>query len=64
MAHTRRPWRSPLPVARQCRIPRARPTNDFVRSLGATSVTSGEGLADRIAELAPKGVDAALDTAR
>jgi len=31
--------------------------------LGATPVTYGEGLADRIAALAPNGIDAALDTA-
>ena len=42
----------------------ASPANlGFVRSLGATPVTYGEGLADRITELAPQGVDAALDTA-
>lgn len=42
----------------------ASPANhDFVRSLGATPVGYGDGLADRIAELAPDGVDAALDTA-
>jgi len=33
----------------------------FLRSLGAEPVTYGEGLADRVRELAPGGVDAALD---
>jgi NADPH:quinone reductase-like Zn-dependent oxidoreductase len=36
---------------------------DFVRSLGATPVAYGAGLADRIRAAAPNGVDAALDTA-
>ncbi|MEU6262921.1 NADP-dependent oxidoreductase [Saccharopolyspora shandongensis] len=35
--------------------------HDFVRQLGAEPVTYGAGLADRVAELAPEGVDAALD---
>ncbi|MGW1361759.1 NADP-dependent oxidoreductase [Streptomyces chartreusis] len=35
--------------------------HDFVRQLGAEPVSYGEGLADRIRELAPDGVDAALD---
>lgn len=35
--------------------------HDFVRDLGAEPVTYGPGLADRIRELAPDGVDAALD---
>ncbi|ELS58472.1 NADP-dependent oxidoreductase [Streptomyces viridochromogenes] len=35
--------------------------HDFVRELGAEPVTYGTGLADRIRELAPDGVDAALD---
>ncbi|MFE6171424.1 NADP-dependent oxidoreductase [Streptomyces sp. NPDC056464] len=35
--------------------------HDFVRRLGAEPVTYGDGLADRIRELAPDGVDAALD---
>ncbi|MEU6356541.1 NADP-dependent oxidoreductase, partial [Streptomyces sp. NPDC047072] len=34
---------------------------EFVSSLGATHVTYGEGVADRIAALAPNGVDAVLD---
>jgi NADPH:quinone reductase-like Zn-dependent oxidoreductase len=35
--------------------------HDFLRSLGAEPVTYGEGLADRVRDLAPEGVDAALD---
>ncbi|MEU7282907.1 NADP-dependent oxidoreductase [Streptomyces sp. NPDC045431] len=35
--------------------------HDFLRSLGAEPVAYGEGLADRVRELAPEGVDAALD---
>ncbi|MER7398097.1 NADP-dependent oxidoreductase [Streptomyces sp. NPDC000151] len=35
--------------------------HDFLRSLGAEPVTYGEGLADRVRELAPDGVDAAAD---
>jgi len=35
--------------------------HDLLRSLGAEPVTYGEGLLDRIRELAPDGVDAALD---
>ena len=37
--------------------------HDFVRSLGATAVTYGAGLADRVRAAAPQGVDGALDTA-
>jgi len=37
--------------------------HDFLRSLGATPVTYGAGLAERVAAVAPQGVDAALDTA-
>ncbi len=37
--------------------------HDFLRSLGAIPVTYGPGLADRVAEVAPGGVDAALDLA-
>lgn len=36
---------------------------DRVRELGATPVTYGEGLGDRIREVAPQGVTAALDAA-
>lgn len=35
--------------------------HDYLRSLGAEPVTYGEGLADRVAALAPGGVDAVLD---
>ena len=37
--------------------------HDFVRSLGAEPTTYGEGLVERVRELAPDGVDRALDTA-
>ncbi len=36
---------------------------DFVRSLGALHTPYGEGLADRVRELAPGGVDGGVDTA-
>lgn len=36
---------------------------DYLRSLGATATTYGEGLVDRVRQLAPHGVDAALDLA-
>lgn len=36
---------------------------DYLRSLGATATTYGEGLVDRVRQLAPAGVDAALDLA-
>jgi NADPH:quinone reductase-like Zn-dependent oxidoreductase len=40
----------------------ASPNNhDYLRSLGAEPTTYGEGLAERVRELAPDGVDAALD---
>jgi len=35
----------------------------YLRELGATPVTYGDGLADRVAAVAPGGVDAALDLA-
>lgn len=35
--------------------------HDFLRELGAEPVVYGEGLADRVREMAPEGVDAALD---
>ncbi|GAB2832032.1 NADP-dependent oxidoreductase [Streptomyces daliensis] len=35
--------------------------HDFLRGLGAEPVTYGDGLAGRVRELAPDGVDAALD---
>jgi NADPH:quinone reductase-like Zn-dependent oxidoreductase len=37
--------------------------HDYLRSLGAEPTTYGEGLVQRVRELAPDGVDAALDTA-
>ena len=37
--------------------------HDYLRSLGAEPTTYGEGLAARVRELAPDGVDAALDAA-
>lgn len=36
---------------------------DYLRSLGATATTYGEGLVSRVRQLAPAGVDAALDLA-
>ncbi|WP_238010549.1 NADP-dependent oxidoreductase [Dactylosporangium sp. AC04546] len=39
------------------------PNHEFLRELGATPVTYGEGLADRVRAVAPGGVQAALDTA-
>ncbi len=42
----------------------ASPSNhDYLRSLGAEPTTYGDGLAERVRELAPGGVDAALDAA-
>ncbi|MFC7306520.1 NADP-dependent oxidoreductase [Streptomyces monticola] len=35
--------------------------HEFLRSLGAEPVTYGDGLAERVRELAPEGVDAVLD---
>lgn len=37
------------------------PKHDYLRSLGAEPVAYGDGLVDRVRELAPEGVDAALD---
>jgi NADPH:quinone reductase-like Zn-dependent oxidoreductase len=37
--------------------------HDFLRSLGVTPTTYGDGLVDRVRELAPDGVDVAFDTA-
>ena len=39
------------------------PKYDYLRGLGAIPTTYGSGLADRVKELAPQGVDAALDLA-
>ncbi|WP_329481502.1 NADP-dependent oxidoreductase [Kribbella sp. NBC_01484] len=42
----------------------ASPANhDFLRSLGVIPVAYGEGLVDRIREVAPQGIDAVFDTA-
>lgn len=42
----------------------ASPNNhDYLRSLGAEPTTYGDGLVDRVRDLAPDGVDAALDAA-
>jgi NADPH:quinone reductase-like Zn-dependent oxidoreductase len=42
----------------------ASPNNhDYLRSLGAEPTTYGDGLVDRVRELAPDGVDAVLDAA-
>lgn len=42
----------------------ASPRNhDYLRSLGAIPVSYGEGLVERVRELAPEGVDVALDAA-
>ena len=37
--------------------------HDYLRSLGAEPTTYGDGLVERVRELAPDGVDAALDAA-
>jgi NADPH:quinone reductase-like Zn-dependent oxidoreductase len=37
--------------------------HDYLRELGAIPITYGDGLAERVAAVAPGGVDAALDTA-
>lgn len=37
--------------------------HDYLRGLGATPVTYGPGLADRVRAIAPEGVDAAFDAA-
>lgn len=37
--------------------------HDYLRSLGATPTTYGEGLVERVRELAPDGVDRAIDDA-
>jgi NADPH:quinone reductase len=39
----------------------AEANHDLLRSLGATPVTYGEGLLDRVRSVAPNGVDAAID---
>jgi len=37
--------------------------HDYLRSLGASPTIYGEGLVDRVAQIAPNGVDGVLDTA-
>jgi NADPH:quinone reductase-like Zn-dependent oxidoreductase len=37
--------------------------HEFLRTLGAEPTTYGEGMVDRVRQLAPDGVDRALDTA-
>src|SRR5262249_32043506 len=37
--------------------------HDYLRSLGAEPTTYGDGLVERVREIAPDGVDAALDAA-
>jgi NADPH:quinone reductase-like Zn-dependent oxidoreductase len=39
------------------------PNHEYLRSLGATPTTYGDGLVERVRAIAPDGVDAALDTA-
>ena len=54
-----------IAVSRGARvIGTARPNNpDYLRSLGAEPTTYGDGHVERVRELAPSGVDAALDAA-
>ncbi len=54
-----------LAIGRGARvIGTASPGNhDFLRSLGAEPTTYGEGIVQRVRELAPDGIDAALDAA-
>lgn len=54
-----------LAVARGARVigTASQRNHEFLRSLGATPTLYGDGLAERVAALAPEGVDAALDTA-
>ena len=41
----------------------SKPNHDYLRSLGVIPVTYGEGLAERVRDVAPNGVDASLDAA-
>ncbi|UJW29587.1 NADP-dependent oxidoreductase [Saccharothrix sp. AJ9571] len=52
-----------LAVARGARVigTASERNHEFLRSLGAEPVTYGDGLADRVRELAPDGVDVVLD---
>lgn len=54
-----------IAVARGARVigTCSEPNHDFLRELGGEPVTYGEGLADRVRELAPDGVDAVADFA-
>ena len=54
-----------LAIARGARVigTASERNHEFLRSLGATPTVYGDGLAERVAALAPDGVDAALDTA-
>ncbi|WP_406643178.1 NADP-dependent oxidoreductase [Amycolatopsis sp. WGS_07] len=52
-----------IAVARGARVigTASKRNHDFLRGLGATPVAYGEGLAERVRQLAPGGIDAALD---
>jgi NADPH:quinone reductase len=52
-----------LAVARQARViaTASERNHDYLRQLGAEPTTYGEGLAERVWELAPDGLDAAID---
>ncbi|HEY5857297.1 MAG TPA: zinc-binding dehydrogenase [Aldersonia sp.] len=52
-----------LALARGARViaTASQPNHELLRSFGATPTSYGEGLADRVADLAPGGIDAALD---
>jgi NADPH:quinone reductase-like Zn-dependent oxidoreductase len=54
-----------LAVARRARVigTASERNQDFLRELGAEPTTYGDGLVERVRELAPKGVDIAFDTA-
>jgi NADPH:quinone reductase-like Zn-dependent oxidoreductase len=54
-----------LAIARGARVigTASERNHDFLRSLGAEPTTYGHGLVERVRELAPDGVDRALDTA-
>jgi NADPH:quinone reductase-like Zn-dependent oxidoreductase len=54
-----------LAVARGARVigTASERNHEFLRRLGAMPTTYGEGMADRVRDLAPNGVDAVLDTA-
>lgn len=54
-----------IAVARGARVigTASEANHEYLRGLGAEPTTYGEGLADRVRQLAPDGVDAALDAA-